>query len=152
MHKYSLCYCCLSRWASRATSRSLSRAALMAAVADAVRRGAQRAPRNLYNFSRKMCSFGLIQIFRPRSRPNSDIPCSFGIYIIRSTCTMYGRRLGRRRYCYIHAVLRNCAATRTGKEDALGACAVGRSRRPLTNIHSSDLTFYSLAACVGSRE
>ena len=82
MHKYSHCCCCLSRWASRATSRSLSRAALMAAVADAVRRGAQRAAK----FFTKMCSFGLIQIFRPRSRPNSDIPCSFGIYIIRSTC------------------------------------------------------------------
>jgi hypothetical protein len=54
----------------------------MAAVADAVRRGAQRAAK----FFTKMCSFGLIQIFRPRSRPNSDIPCSFGIYIIRSTC------------------------------------------------------------------
>ena len=92
MHKYSHCCCCLSRWASRATSRSLSRAALMAAVADAVRRGAQRAAK----FFTKMCSFGLIQIFRPRSRPNSDIPCSFGIYIIRSTCTS-SVNLNRRR-------------------------------------------------------
>ena len=79
MHKYSLCYCCLSRWASRATSRSLSRAALMAAVADAVRRGAQRAAK----FFTKMCSFGLIQIFRPCLRPNSDIP------VVRSEYMLY---------------------------------------------------------------
>ena len=36
-------------------------------------------------FSSK-CSFSPIQIFRPRSRPLSDIPCSFGIFIIPSTC------------------------------------------------------------------
>jgi hypothetical protein len=38
----------------------------------------------LGKFSSK-CSFSPIQIFRPRSRPLSDIPCSFGIFIIQSS-------------------------------------------------------------------
>jgi hypothetical protein len=52
----------------------------MAAVADAVRRGAQRAA----NFFTKMCSFGLIQIFRPRSRP-------IQIFLVRSEYILFGR-------------------------------------------------------------